>query len=137
MLPKKEKEESASFPGGATEPGFRKPPPKVTRVFSEATYNGYRVVSLSDAPTVGLKIAKQLRERDGMGNLFDPSDLPNCPHPGYVNTAVTPWGGINLVPTTCLKCKWLYGTPSKANHDCFLKRMDPIVNPEDLVTGTA
>ena len=119
------------------EPVAEKPEEKVVRVFSENTYNGYQVMSLSNMPKVGVKIVKRIRERDDMGELFDPGDYPRCPKPGYVNTAVTPWGGINLVPETCLKCPWLYGTPDKGNHNCFLKTMDPSVNPEDLVTGTA
>ena len=49
------------------------------RIFSKNTYNGYRIVTLSEEPNTGLLLGKPLTEKDEYGFLCDEDDIPKCP----------------------------------------------------------
>ena len=109
----------------------------IRRVFSKQTYNGYHIVNLcgdgEDLSPIGF--FKKAKEKDELGLLVDPFDIPTCPHSGEVNAMGRPWGEFIIVPSLCQKCIWVY-TTSNSEYDCLLKTKKKI-NPRAFVNGGA
>jgi len=106
----------------------------VKRIFSKNTYNGYRIVTLSDEPNTGLLLGKPLPEKDEYGFLCDENDIPKCPNVHEVNVMGRPWGEFIIVPSLCQKCIWLYQTPDN-EYNCLLITKDKRITPRALVKG--
>lgn len=103
------------------------------RIFSKNTYNGYRIVTLSEEPNTGLLLGKPLSEKDEYGFLCNEDDIPKCPHK-EVNVMGRPWGEFIIVPSLCQKCIWLYQTPDN-EFNCLLTTKDKRIRPSALVRG--
>ena len=104
------------------------------RIFSKNTYNGYRIVTLSDEPNTGLLLGKPLPEKDEYGFLCDENDIPKSPNVHEVNVMGRPWGEFIIVPSLCQKCIWLYQTPGN-EYNCLLITKDKRITPRALVKG--
>lgn len=68
---------------------------QMRRIFSKNSYNGYRIVTLSEEPNTGLLLGKPLPEKDEYGFLCDENDIPKCPNVHEVNVMGRPWASLS------------------------------------------